>query len=210
MDLTYGMMKGGTAKSTSAVLTALALHRKRGRRVGLVDADVRSQTTTDWCGLSGASWPTDISVFPWHDPEALPHHIARIRPDFPDVVRDTGGDHPDVLEACLVDTDMLICPVAGTGPEYRRVPATLALAAQVAKVRNPNLLVMVLIVKVPRNSVEARTMRGQLADKGIGVFDTEVRHSLTMYARPFGSVPGSLGAYEQLAEEIVDVMGDRA
>lgn len=206
MDITLGMMKGGTAKSTSAVHLALGLHRATGQRVALIDADVRSQTTTDWTGLAGDAWPQGITVFPWHDAASMSRRVAGIRGDYPHIVRDTGGDQPDVLEACLVDTDLLIAPIAASGSEFRRVPATLAIAQQVAVARNPNLGILVLLVKVVRNDVDAKTIRAQLTEGGAVVLDTEVPVE-KRYMRAFGGVPAELGAYDDLTAEVLASVG---
>lgn len=204
MDITLGMQKGGTAKSTSAVHLALGIHRITGERVALIDADPRSQTANDWCGVAGDAWPVGITVFPWHDHSSIGRRVKAIRPDYPFVVRDTGGDQPEILEASLVDTNLLLAPIAPTGPEMRRIPATLTVAQQIAAARNPDLTVLVLLVKVERNDADAKVIRAQLDESGVARADTEIPRG-KRYSRAFGQVPDDLGAYMDLAREVLAV-----
>lgn len=62
MKVAVGLQKGGTGKSTTAVIIAILLWLITGRRVLLVDADPKSQTTVDWRGLADEDWPEGITV----------------------------------------------------------------------------------------------------------------------------------------------------
>ena len=55
MRVTYGNLKGGVAKSTSSVYTALGL-AAAGGRVLLVDADATNRTCLKWSSLA-EDWP---------------------------------------------------------------------------------------------------------------------------------------------------------
>lgn len=202
MDITVGLQKGGARKSTTAVCLAIGIHRRTGKKVALIDADPRSQTAMDWSGVAGEAWPAGISVFPWWDADSITKRIRDIRPDYPYIIRDTGGDQPIVFEKCLEDTDLLIAPTAPQGAEVRRIPATMVLAQQVAAVRNKGLQVMALLVMVERNDVDARTVRAELAEAGVPVADTEIPRG-KRYSRAFGNYPADLGAYEQFTDEVL-------
>lgn len=203
MDITVGMMKGGTGKSTTAVHLALALHRATGERVGLIDADPRSQTTTDWRNVAGAEWPDDITVVQWTDPATLGSNAKGLSRDVKHIITDTGGDQPTIFQAALKYSQYLLAPIAATLPEYRRVPATMQVARELAAVFNPKLMSLVTFVKVSGDSdVEARGMREKLTELDIACADTMIPNR-KLYHRNFGSSPEDLGKYETLVRELI-------
>lgn len=205
LDLTVGLPKGGTAKSTTAVLLALAIHQKTGKRVALIDTDKTSQSAMDWSNMAGEAWPHGITVFAWWD-STMRRRVDGIKGDYPVIIRDTGGtasDAADVLRQSLCDTDLLVSPFAPTPAEYRRLPATIGLAQEVGQTVNPDLTFLPVLVKATTRNPDVRDIRDQMDAAGLAYADTLIPNS-PAYARMFGTVPRSLLAYDALADEILD------
>ena len=59
----------------------------------------------------------------------------------------------------------------------------------------------VLLTKVRRGTLSARSVRDVLAEVGLPVMDTEIPLA-EMYAGSFGIAPTDLGAYEELIREL--------
>ena len=63
MRITVGNLKGGSAKTTSAVHLALGLARD-GRTL-LVDADPEQPQSHEWAETAGDDWPADrVAAYP--------------------------------------------------------------------------------------------------------------------------------------------------
>lgn len=194
MRVTVGNLKGGVAKTTSAVHLAIGLARS-GRTL-LVDADPQAASALDWSTVAGESWP--ITVIPWHG-EDLARRVKAVATDYDHVVIDTGGEDDVILSQALLVTDELIVPVTPSLIELRRLPSTFELAGKI-DVISP-LAARVLLVKVrsgTRSAIEARTL---LEDMGIPVMASQV--SLwESYAQAFGTVPDDLKEYDAVLSEL--------
>ena len=79
MKVTYGNLKGGVAKSTSSVYTALGL-AAAGGRVLLVDADATNRTCLKWSSLA-ADWPAAVTVTSWEVPD-LARRVQAVAADY--------------------------------------------------------------------------------------------------------------------------------
>ncbi|HEX7120878.1 MAG TPA: ParA family protein, partial [Gemmatimonadaceae bacterium] len=158
-------LKGGPGKTTTAWHLALGLAR-RGHRVAAIDADPRSQGLDDWYRLAMAGAgvqvapPGMLTVVPWRPVEGrestglVPwvEHIEReLSADR--IVIDTGGEHPEIFAQACVLAEQLICPVGPMTGEQRRMPATLAKAAEV-DAHSP-ITVAALLTRVPAPGVGA-------------------------------------------------------
>jgi chromosome partitioning protein len=198
--VTVGNLKGGVAKTTSAVHLALALSQKG--RVLLVDADPQAASALDWSNVADDAWPSQVTVIPWALTD-LAKRVSSIANDYDHVVIDTGGENDVILSQALLVTDQLLAPVAPSAIELRRLPATFDLAAKV-DVISP-VYGKVLLVKVrtgTRSSVEARQM---LTELELPVMRSEI-HLWEQYPNAFGSVPSNLGEYTEVLAELEEEM----
>lgn len=174
------------------------------RRILVVDADPRSQTSSDWrnlAELSGYTWPENIVVIPWATTNVA-SHVRAVAKDYDDVIIDTGGDNPDILNSAMQVVDLLLMPFAASRPETRRISATFQVYASVVATTNPGLLVFALLVKTWKNSVKARKARSELVDAGVPIADTEIRE-LERYSEAFGTVPAETWDYMELLKELI-------
>ncbi|THJ75380.1 ParA family protein [Candidatus Frankia alpina] len=192
--ITIGNLKGGVAKTTTAMHLAAGLPG----RVLLVDADPQASTALDWSTSAGDAWPDRIVVVPW--PQAdLARRVRAVADDYDHLVIDTGGEDDSILAAALMVADELVIPVAPSPLDLRRLPATFALAARVDAVSPVSA--RVLLVKVRRNTASARDSRALLEDMGLPVMESSV--SLwEQYIQAFGALPVDLGEYADVLAEL--------
>lgn len=197
MRVTLGGLKGGIAKSTSAIYIALGL-AAQGERVLLVDADPQAATVLDWSTAAGDAWPERVVVVPWPTPD-LAKRVTQVAKDYDSVVIDTGGESDVILGQALMVSDELVIPTAPALAELRRLPATFELAARIDAV-SP-LSARVLLTKVRAGTNSAREARELLEQQGFPVMAAEVGLR-ERYAQSFGTVPSDIGEYAQVLAEL--------
>jgi chromosome partitioning protein len=194
MRITVGALKGGVAKTMTAVHVAAGLARS-GRTL-LVDADPQAATALDWSTVAGEGWPT--TVIPWHGPD-LARRVAQIAADYEHVVIDTGGESDAVLGQALMVTDQLIIPASPSLMDLRRLPSTVELAARIDAI-SP-LTMRVLLCKVRPGTRSAAEARELLTGLGIPCMAAEVR-LLESFAAAFGTPIDDLADYENVLTEL--------
>lgn len=194
MRITVGNLKGGTAKTTSAVFLALALGRS-GRTL-LVDADPQG-SALDW-SENTEDWPEDVTVIPWATRD-LAKRVGQVAGDYDHIVIDTGPEHDVILRQALMATDHLIVPVAPSPMELRRLSDTFNLAAEVDAV-SP-VWAHVLMCKVRENSRAAAEAVAYLEGLDLPTFETRL-HLWDAYLLAWGSAPEDLGEYAVLLDEL--------
>jgi hypothetical protein len=199
------MLKGGARKSTTAMLLAFAL-AERNEHVMVVDADHGTQGVTDWATrvyATGGELPFDVVQWTPRLGLLVPfvqqqqHETGAGR-----VLVDVGGEAPEVLRQVILAASLVIAPGGAEQGELSRLPAT---ASIVQPTRVPML---VLLTRVPAPGAgSARDARAALTDEGYTVLATEVEQNRERYAHVWGTVPPTVGAYGQLADELLK--GDR-
>lgn len=200
--VTFGNLKGGVAKSTSSVYTALGLAADGGR-VLLVDADATNRTCLKWSTMA-ASWPAAVTVVSWEVAD-LARRVQAVQGDYDHIVIDTGPQRPAILRQALMVTEDLIVPVAPSPVELEQLPDTFELAAEVDAVSPTFTQVMLAKVKLgTRSRIEARDW---LAAHGLPVMDTEIRN-LEQYPLAYGTVPADLGEYRDALNELAATEGE--
>lgn len=197
MRITVGSLKGGVAKTTTAVHLALGLAREA--RTLLVDADPQQSSAWRWSELAGEHWPDGCVVIPLASRE-LARRVTQLAPDYAHVVIDVGPKNPLLLRQAMSVTDHLVVPTSPRPLELAELPATFDLAAEV-DATHP-LLAAVLLVQVragTRSAVEARQLLAE--DLELPVFDAQTR-LLESIALAYGTVPADLGDYDQVLTEL--------
>lgn len=195
--MTVGYLKGGTGKSTTAVLLALALHRATGEPVLLVDADRVNEMTTEWASMAD-DWPEGVTVVRWPDVD-LAGKITEAGHDAGHVVIDTGPSSADILMAALTTTDYLVVPISATGAEATPLQPTLSAAATIGRIKPIEL--NFVYTRIKPNTRVLREAKAVLSEK-FKVLDTDVPFIL-LYQSAFGTVPDDLGVYPQVLAEIL-------
>lgn len=204
--LTVGFLKGGSAKSTTALFLALALARHSDERVLLVDTDERNGTSFEWSEFAGDDWPSQITVVYW--PVSTVSKRIRESGHTGHVVIDTGPERSDsgvILRQALTVTDHLVLPLTASPAEASRIQPTLEVAAEVGISRPLEL--NVLFTRVTQGTVSLREARAALVDEGLNVLPSDVPFK-QMYSQAFGTVPDDLGVYPQVLAEILEGSAD--
>ena len=196
MRVTFGNLKGGVAKSTSSVYTALVL-AALGGRVLLVDADATNRTCLKWSSLAD-DWPPGVVVMSWEVPD-LARRVQAVAADYDHVVIDTGPQRPAILRQALMVTDDLVVPVAPSPVELEQLPDTFALAAEVDAV-SPTFA-QVMFAKVRRGTRSSIEARRYLTEHELPVMAAEV-HLLESYPLAYGTVPAERDEYEAVVKEL--------
>ena len=196
------MLKGGSRKSTTAMMLAFALTSRR-HDVLVIDADHGTQGVTDWATrvyAAGGELPFHVAqwtprlglLVPFIQQQARETLAGRI-------LVDVGGEAPEVLRQVVLMATMVISPSGPEQGELARLPATAAI------VRPTGIPQAVLLTRVPAEGRgAARDARLDLADAGYDVLQAEIPQNRKMYADIWGTVPYSLGAYEDLADELLE------
>lgn len=182
VSLTVGNLKGGTAKTTTAMYVAAGL--ARAGRVLLVDADPQG-SALDW---SEHTERLPATVIPWPTRD-LARRVADVAGDYDHIVIDTGPGNPAILRQALLATDELLVPVAPSPVELRRLAPTFELAAEVDAGAGHPVLARVLLARVQARTRAAAAARTVLADLGLPVMTAEIPLR-QRYALAWGSVPG--------------------
>lgn len=198
LNITVGHLKGGSGRSTTAVFLALALARKTGENVLLVDADAKNGTSYEWSEDAGEAWPTNVTVAYW--PSINLAKRVRDAGHSGHIVIDTGNDAA-ILRQALKVTDHLLIPLAPSGTESARLTPTLQAAAEIAE--DKPLSMSVMLSRTVANTTSRKQARQALTDEGIPVWETEISRR-EIYAQAFGTVPADLGSYEELLNEIIE------
>lgn len=194
MRICVGNLKGGTAKTTTALYLALGFARE-GRTL-LVDADPQ-QSALDW-STHAEEWPGAVTVIPWATRD-LARRIGEVSGDYAHVVIDTGPEHDLILRQALLATDQLIVPVAPSPMELRRLDATFDLAAEIDAVSTVYAHVLLCKVRAgTRSSSEARAM---LDDMQLPVMAAET-HLWESYSLAWGTAPDDLAEYAAILDEL--------
>lgn len=222
LRLLVATLKGGTAKTTTAILLGLAMARK-GYKVVAICADTRSQGMSDWRNLmaeNGDESPVVILTWRGEDLDGKLSRFAKdaeVKYDADVVIIDTGGEHPEVFMSAAMYANQLISPVQPLIADMRRLPATEDAAAEIAGTGHP-IVMSVLFNRVnrvgrgaaagAREFVDGTLREQELAETGessslnIHVLTTEVPRDASTYADVWGTCPDDLGVYTQLADEI--------
>jgi chromosome partitioning protein len=196
-----GNQKGGTGKSTTAVLVALGLTLGGGRTL-LVDADPVQQSAERWAADAGDDWPARCTVVAWSG-RSLAKRVADLAGDYDHVVIDTGAKgSTELRQSCLV-TDTLIIPSSPSEMDLLELPLVLEVAAEVDSIHPVAPAVLFTRVRAGTRSItEARAALDQL---GLPTFATQIRLR-EHFALLRGTVPSvaGLAEYGDLVAELAE------
>lgn len=191
-------LKGGTAKTTSAMFLAAAL-AARGRTL-LVDADPQG---------SALSWSEAAEVDGYEFPFALMglavqdvhKKLSRIAGDYEHLVIDTPPGELGITRSALKAADVGLVVLSPSMMDVSRFSPTLDLLADVEDL-NEELAYYVLLTRSPRITREGRDARDSMSEVGLPVLEAEIPQ-LSYYSRAFGAAIEDLADYEAAAAELL-------
>ena len=192
MRLALVNLKGGVGKTTTAVYLAAGLHRT-GRTL-LVDADPQ-QSALLW-SQQDPIFPYTVVSLPVRD---LHRRLADLGRGYEHVIIDTPPADIGIIRAAVLAVTTVIVPVAPSGLDVNRIEPTWRMLADLEAIHPVD--VGVLLTRVRRGTVSARTVREVLADVGYPVMATEIPLAES-YAGSFGLAPTDLGHYDHLLKEL--------
>lgn len=200
LRIVFVNLKPGTAKTTSAVWLAYALHQ-RGLSVVLADADP---------GASALAWsdqadgfPFPVAGLPVKDFHRRADGIARaadvIIGDVPQI-----EDHAGIARAAMRWADELVVPVAPSAIELDRMGPIADEIEALQPARPTGARSCVLLNRVVAGASSTASARRVLTRQGHQVLTTTIPRR-EMYAQSFGSHPPASGsAYDELATELLE------
>jgi chromosome partitioning protein len=192
-------LKPGTAKTTSAVWLAHALH-ERGRPVLFVDADPAA---------SGLEWSDLASGFPFRiigmPSKELHRRVPEIAKPDEDVIIDVPQmeDHAGIARSAIRVADELVIPVAPHGIELARMGPVIEEIEEMQSARKTPARVSVLLNRINRSSSAPTETSDDLTEDGFHVLSTMIPF-VVRYSQSYG-LPVRVGSTEfaTVAEELI-------
>lgn len=200
MKIAVVNLKGGTAKSTSAMFLAAALSR-RGRTL-VVDCDPQGSALT-WAEAAeedGGEMGFNVVSIPTRD---VKKRVDRLAGDYEYVVLDTPPTDLDIVRAALHAADVALVAISPSDMDINRFRPTLELVAEVESLSD--LDYRVLLTMVRRISREGRDARVAMESLDLPVLKTEIPF-LSVYRSAFGETIEDLGDYGRVADELLEVV----
>lgn len=197
---TVGNIKGGTGKSTTAVMLALALAQATNQRICLIDADPSNDNAFQWSELAGTLWPANVVVQRW----ASLHLAKRVHDSadtFDHLIIDTGPTDTGIFMQALTVTQRLILPMSPSSNDLLQLNKSLVAAAQIGAHRN-DLDLAILLVRVRAGTNSRTEIREAIEQRGLPVLATEIPLK-EGYAGAAGTVPKNFGEYGPLLTELI-------
>lgn len=200
MKIAVVNLKGGTAKSTSAMFLAAALSR-RGRTL-VVDCDPQGSALT-WAEAAeedGGEMGFNVISLPTRD---VKKRVDRLAGDYEYVVLDTPPTDLDIVRAALHAADVALVAISPSDMDINRFRPTLELVAEVESLSD--LDYRVLLTMVRRISREGRDARVAMEALELPILKTEIPF-LGVYRSAFGETIDDLGDYARVADELLEVV----
>lgn len=198
MKIAVVNLKGGTAKTTSAMFLAAALAR-RGRTL-LVDCDPQGSALSwsETAEADGYELPFAMMGMPTKD---VHRKLSRVVGDYDHLVVDTPPGEIAITRSALRAAEVALVATSPSVMDVSRFRPTLDLLADVEDL-NEDLAYYVLITRTRRISREARDARQVMEGMGLPVLKTEIPQ-LSFYSEAFGAPVEDLAEYEAVIEELM-------
>jgi chromosome partitioning protein len=206
-----GNVKGGTAKTTTAV--QLALHAGgAGNRTLLVDADP-GRSALSWVTRAGDDWPhAMVPAIAYHQPD-LPRRIAGLAEGYDLVVIDTPHDPAGgarvgaMLVSAIAVADLLVVPSAPSAADLDRLDDLLVTVAA-EEARRPLAWVIALTRVDGRRRGLADWVAAGLDNRQLPVLPAAVAVPERAAVEDAFGTPTVLVEYEPLAGAVLAMLAE--
>lgn len=198
MKVAVANLKGGTAKTVTSYFLATAL-AGQGRTL-LVDCDPQGSALS-WAEAAeegGGTVPFEVVGLAVKD---VHRRVRGLAGDYEHVVLDTPPSEISIARSAMLAADMVVVAVPPTDIDVDRVMATLELVAEVEPL-NEDLTFRVLLTRVQGNTRDGRDTRAEMEEVGLPVMKAEIPARVG-YSRAFGEPVEDLGAYADVADELL-------
>lgn len=182
--VTVANLKGGTGKTTTAMLLGLSIVRNTHNPCTIIDADTGNVSATTW-HHQAEDWPEHCPVKMW------PFRADHSRP----VVIDVGPADRTIMHKALQLADIHVMPLAATPMDVQQLNPTLA------TVKQSTAKTVAVITQTREHAVATRELREYLTSRGVRIAETTIKR-LDKYALASGTTPEDISEYETLAQEL--------
>lgn len=206
-----GNVKGGTAKTTTAV--QLALHAGgAGNRTLLVDADP-GRSALSWVTRAGDDWPhAMVPVIAYHQPD-LPRRLPGLAEGYDLVVIDTPHDPKGgakvgaMLVSAIAVADLLLVPSPPNAADLDRLEDLLAAIAAEEARRDLRWALALVRVDLRRGALVAEVAEA-LDGLDLPVLGLDVAVPLRAAVADSFGTPIVLAEYEPLARAVLAMLAE--
>lgn len=196
MIITVANLKGGTAKTTTAIYLAMCAWEDDDNPV-VVDADSEPSALA-WSAPGRLPFPVVAG-----EGDGLVMQVKELASAGHTVIIDGPPNARDALWAAATAANLVLVPIKPTGIDVNRLRSTLKVLMNIEASRPEGLLTRILFTMYERNTVLMREAVELLAR--FPTLEARVRN-LQRYARGFGDEPKYLSEYRQVWQEVRDVV----
>lgn len=187
--ISFASSKGGAGKTTSAIITALALSKRGG--VAIIDADPAARLMS-WAGKRAL--PQGLTAVASRGERSIHDEISEAKKGNDFVIVDLEGAATRLNAFAMGESDLVIIPMGDEQPDAEGAIETLAQLALEARAMRREIPVRILFCRT-KAAVKSRlekSLNAQVRNK-VGSFTTELHQRTT-----FSSLHSVGGSFEDL------------